>query len=50
MTLDEAARIWGGKFELTKRDLMDGVEDWHFVQAAHKHTSAPWFNSSGTWR
>jgi hypothetical protein len=49
MTLDEAAKIWGGNFELTKRDLMDGVEDWHFVQAAHKHTPAPWFNSSCTW-
>lgn len=49
MTLDEAAKIWGGNFELTKRDIMDGVEDWHFVKAAHKHTPAPWFNSSCTW-
>ena len=50
MTLDEAAKIWGGNFEFTKRDLMDGVEDWHFTRKAYKHRPAPWFNSSGTWR
>ena len=50
MTLDEAAKTWGGNFEMAKRDLMDGVEDYHFTKAAYKHTPAPWFNSSCTWR
>ena len=49
MTVEEAAAKWGGNFELTKRDIMDGVEDWHFQRKAYKHTPAPWFNSSCTW-
>ena len=50
MTIEDAAKQLGGNYEMNLRDLRDGVADYHFVKAAYKHTPAPWFNSSCTWR
>lgn len=46
MTAKEAA----ARYNENVKDILDGVADYRLVKAAHKHTPAPWFNSSCAWR